>query len=82
MLLLKSLMLASGALLFVTGILVVLMDAHRTWCHSQMAPVPEGWNEPASFHWRRAVRYAVPVCLVLAPALGIVEPLVRAIIAP
>jgi hypothetical protein len=71
MLLLKCMMLASGALLFVTGVLVVLMDAHRTWRLSRMTPGPEAWTEPTPFHWRLALRYAVPVCLILAPALGI-----------
>ena len=79
--LLNYLMLASGALLFVTGVLVVLMDAHRTWQLSTTT-VPERWSEPSPFRWRLAVRYALPVCLLLVPALGIVKPLVRAIIAP
>lgn len=82
MLLFKFLMLASGALLFVTGTVAVLMDAHHTWRLSRMPPMPGRWNEPAPFRWRLAVQYALPVCLILAPALGIVEPLVRAIIAP
>jgi hypothetical protein len=82
MLLLKCMMLAFGALLFVTGILVVVMDAHRTWRLAQATFASDEWNEPSPFRWRIALRYAVPACLVLAPALGIWVVIPRVIIAP
>jgi regulator of protease activity HflC (stomatin/prohibitin superfamily) len=71
MLLLKYLMFAAGGVLFMTGVMVVIIDAYRTWRLSQ-APSPEEWTEPEPFRWRLAARHAVLACLVLLPALGII----------
>jgi regulator of protease activity HflC (stomatin/prohibitin superfamily) len=72
MLLLKYALLATGSILFLTGVLVVLIDAHRTWKLSQTIPPTEPWPPADAFRWGLASRLAVLAFLALLPALGIV----------
>lgn len=72
MLLLKYLLFAAGALLFMTGVLVVLIDAYRTWRLSQTIGPTDPWPPADAFRWRLAAGYAAIACLLLIPALGIV----------
>lgn len=72
MLLLKYALLATGSILFLTGVLVVLLDAHRTWKLSQTIPPTEPWPPADAFRWGLASRLAVLASLALLPALGIV----------
>ena len=72
MLLLKYALLASGGILFLTGVLVVLLDAHRTWRLSQTIPPGEPWPPAEAFRWKLAARLAVLAFIAILPALGIV----------
>ncbi len=72
MLLLKYLLLAGGAILFMMGVLVVLLDANRTWRLSQSNDFAEPWPAAGALRWGVAARLAVVASLALMPALGIV----------
>jgi regulator of protease activity HflC (stomatin/prohibitin superfamily) len=72
MLPLKYALFATGSILFLTGIVVVILDAVRTWRLSQTIPPDQPWPPAAALRWRLAARLAVVAFLVLLPAFGIV----------
>jgi regulator of protease activity HflC (stomatin/prohibitin superfamily) len=72
MLLLKYALFATGAILFLTGVFVVLLDAHRTWRLSRTIPPTEAWPPAGALRWRLASRLAIVAFVAILPALGIV----------
>lgn len=70
MLLLKYALLSGGAILFLTCVLVVLLDAHHTWRLSQSIAATDPWPPAVALRWGLAVRLAAAASLMLLPALG------------
>ena len=79
MLLLKYAVLAAGGVLFLTGVIAALLDAHHTWRLSQAIAPAEPWPPASGFRWGLAVRVAIVVSVALLPALGaqFVAPLIH-----
>ena len=79
MLLLKYALLATGGVLFLTGMIAALLDAHQTWRLAQTIAPTDPWPPAGAFRWALALRIAIVASVALLPALGaqFVAPLIQ-----